>query len=563
MSINSLQTSLTGETYPPRILSYLSPMEQACLTSVSTRVHSAVTAYNRNRHERYAGQEANFSTSLRQRKFSDYSYQLLMEKESGPSEKRFANPEEAYARLKSNFKTYYQEMTEPNTVVFDDQNVRVFVYENPERFKKLAKRNGIVPYDSSYWQRRHAPCNCHFFGESVFMGPHYVHFLSERTLLMRRRTILSEGELEKTAFSLSQFYGRDKIPHSPSEVSDYSFFQTFKDSPALIKRQASISKLAAYYYETQADKELSSSNAKNIQAFVSAHTNWVMPWVDQWSSLIEWNNFSLALAEMFIHLSVTDLSAILERSEGYTDPEEDELISSLCDKYAYSIFAHGCERGKGGLLSLINILLEGELRKGCYGSLGHISNPMRSSEAAPHGPFYVILDPKQSSQPRGGGTIPLRFLNPDYVKPRNVAFLVPLKLDKELVLKALNAALEARIVTPEEAEDLEKRVFTITEFCNLDETRFDQLHEAPTEQALLKQFAKRFGLEILPFERLLADFDRLLSSSTKRGVYEELYKIQRKDFWRSGEYSFRREEGHDASPAERSQALLNYLARIS
>lgn len=120
------------------------------------------------------------------------------------------------------------------------------------------------------------------------------------------------------------------------------------------------------------------------------------------------------------------------------------------------INVHGVEEAKGGIKNLLNMMIEGVVRAPYTGRL---EEGMPEFVAGPHGPYYVILDPRYSSTAyRRKGL---------WKEDAVVAFLVPSHENRSFLDKGLTIAVERGFITKEEKKKALKKVITYDEFIAL------------------------------------------------------------------------------------------------
>lgn len=132
------------------------------------------------------------------------------------------------------------------------------------------------------------------------------------------------------------------------------------------------------------------------------------------------------------------------------------------------IYAQGVEAQKGGLSSLLNIMLEGEVR---YGETGLLQAGDTASFAGHHGPFYVILDLARNRRKGSGMT------GESYGSDAIVSYVVPGQKQKQMLLKSLDSALEKGIISRAERDYLGSHVITYAEALNAPKGAFRSVVE--------------------------------------------------------------------------------------
>ncbi|MFA5250359.1 MAG: hypothetical protein WC371_02990 [Parachlamydiales bacterium] len=132
-----------------------------------------------------------------------------------------------------------------------------------------------------------------------------------------------------------------------------------------------------------------------------------------------------------------------DRSSFFRDkiPQEKSEVEALRNAIP-ECFAHGIETEKGGLLNMLNFLLEGDLKEIQFGAIGSSDQHDTQMLSGSHGPFFIIPSYKQ-----GRGLV-IR------------ACLVPLARDKELLFLALDRAVEHRFLSREEGQALKGKIHT-------------------------------------------------------------------------------------------------------
>ncbi|MFH2021545.1 MAG: hypothetical protein ABIJ34_09105 [archaeon] len=126
-----------------------------------------------------------------------------------------------------------------------------------------------------------------------------------------------------------------------------------------------------------------------------------------------------------------------------------------------SLSAQGVNWRKGGIVSLLNIMLEGEIR---HGNFGQLIKGNSKYCAGSHGPYFVILDDNRES-------ITLKHYANSYTmhapESTHLAYLVPPdNAELRFLSSDLNAAIGLGIITTEEATLVMAKIVTHSQFLD-------------------------------------------------------------------------------------------------
>lgn len=154
----------------------------------------------------------------------------------------------------------------------------------------------------------------------------------------------------------------------------------------------------------------------------------------------------------------------------------------------------GIESMKGGIFTLLDILIDGQLIANYYGPL--VGNDPGLS-AGPHGPFYVILNDQKIEKRRDErnssdyARLEKRILGEDYV----LHYLVPLEHHRKYIQTVLELAQSKGILQKEEVDRIMQKVLIMAEFTPQkaeeirqrmvepdEKDKYDHFYELPKEQ---------------------------------------------------------------------------------
>lgn len=141
------------------------------------------------------------------------------------------------------------------------------------------------------------------------------------------------------------------------------------------------------------------------------------------------------------------------------------LLDQVLEKGAkYQVFAHGVSVKNGGLLTLLNIMLEGRVGDGFdYASCGVLRWGLAAESAGPHGPYYVLL-PKDVLTRQMEKTSSKIF-----PEDTHVLYLVPSNMERMLLLASLESAKSEGLIFSSEFASLSKKICTFSDFLvNID-----------------------------------------------------------------------------------------------
>ncbi len=188
------------------------------------------------------------------------------------------------------------------------------------------------------------------------------------------------------------------------------------------------------------------------------------------------------------HMPAREVETLLHQDEEYESKYMQDALwrQVMCRGRDEGLYAQGVEGEKSGLLRLVNIILEGRIRFGMYGTLTETlgrTDPV-VSEAGSYGPYYVVIggvcgDMVKPSPERG------------YIIPEELhsAYLVPRDSEKKMVTEAVFRGVELGIVTEGEAVGALARLITYQEFVDAPYGVFDfvfrekaTLSENPSEE---------------------------------------------------------------------------------
>lgn len=126
---------------------------------------------------------------------------------------------------------------------------------------------------------------------------------------------------------------------------------------------------------------------------------------------------------------------------------------------------HGVERDKGGKVTLLNIMLEGAAKMQWAGPFGDNTQPQWF--AAPHGPFYIMLDNERIEQQNKEN----QELIGSYIYDESTmkAIIIPDKASLEFFQNKLDHAVKKDMLTQDEADRMKKKLITYDEFLSLKE----------------------------------------------------------------------------------------------
>ncbi|MBF0208572.1 MAG: hypothetical protein HQK53_16980 [Oligoflexia bacterium] len=133
--------------------------------------------------------------------------------------------------------------------------------------------------------------------------------------------------------------------------------------------------------------------------------------------------------------------------------------------------AHGVERQKGGLLNLLDIMIEGLLYAKWHGPMGM---GMPDFFAGPHGPYYIFIDletdEKNDISNGNSDAIPdiKRLQRHIYSSNRQLAYLIPDRY-KETLTEKLHLAQAQGLITLKEKEELINKILTYSDYLLLPE----------------------------------------------------------------------------------------------
>jgi hypothetical protein len=149
-----------------------------------------------------------------------------------------------------------------------------------------------------------------------------------------------------------------------------------------------------------------------------------------------------------------------KRSRGFLSSSINQMQNKVLT-HGKLLPAHGVEKAKGGLKTLLNIILEGVILSRWWGPLGdkEIGNDP-SIFSGPHGPFYIILDSTQINQDNTNIRLKHRMIDSDF----HVAYLVPKQENKDQLVKALSKAVVLKIINKSEEELALKKIITYDDF---------------------------------------------------------------------------------------------------
>lgn len=161
----------------------------------------------------------------------------------------------------------------------------------------------------------------------------------------------------------------------------------------------------------------------------------------------------------------------------------------ICNKYYPLLQAHGVESGKGGLATVVSIMIEGGIepsvvfgkKRVCLGSL-YFKGLDPSLTAGLHGPYYIIVDKFNHSNSADGS----RTVKAD----RHIAYIVPRIVDRLIATRALNLAVADGMMTREQADSFIGRIITYDDIIRHQEQ--GSLAQLPTNvQRILAEFERQ------------------------------------------------------------------------
>lgn len=119
------------------------------------------------------------------------------------------------------------------------------------------------------------------------------------------------------------------------------------------------------------------------------------------------------------------------------------------------VLAHGISEKRGGVCTLINIMLEGQL---LHSSISSLIDGDPKHVAGPHGPYYIIVSWNKDLVDYEEGR--------DYSDREIQAFVVPGEREKQLVVDVLQDAFRGGFLTYKEQQSLCCRLFTYQQCCS-------------------------------------------------------------------------------------------------
>ncbi len=149
----------------------------------------------------------------------------------------------------------------------------------------------------------------------------------------------------------------------------------------------------------------------------------------------------------------------------------DALLAGVLEKGRCEfIQAQGVSEQKGGLKSLINIMLEGEISRGFYGALTNYEYSEMS--AGKHGPFFVLID--TTSYP---DLITYSGSRRSYHIPEGLhtAYLVPFQKHKDAIINAITNGVRSGLLTFEDGIKLLSKLLRFAEFINAPQHVFSRM----------------------------------------------------------------------------------------
>lgn len=158
---------------------------------------------------------------------------------------------------------------------------------------------------------------------------------------------------------------------------------------------------------------------------------------------------------------VDELDAGYPDEMGMANLPPPELLGRVLERGGREkLLAQGVEIWKGGLSTMINIMLEGEIRKGQIGSL---KNGNSDSASGSHGPYYVVVDVGfdwQNVKCDASGR------NCRITEDAHVAYIVPLEKHKAHVTNTIAKGFRRSLISWHEAVGLISKLVTYQEFVS-------------------------------------------------------------------------------------------------
>lgn len=369
-------------------------------------------------------------------------------------ENRWVSAKEAYAGVKASYDTYCKDHLGIEWMRFDPINRRIYLSQPFETLLSLPKQNGITPLIQTGNGSREQT----LFGWPAYVRPSYQAIKLTSPPKLRQLMEYAERICQpKEDLAL--------IPHTLQA----SRWKDGKMSLKELTQHVAYLRLRGYFHGVcngdigRLQEELRTRslpacitapfNEKTFRGSINPihHPETYVPVLDLLLDYCTKKNIKDVRMDMLDDLASYDESQFRQFRINFA-----------------KFLAHGIEAGKGGVLNLINLMFERELREEMwYGSIGDGSACMPDLLSGDHGPYFILLQEHETPT-------------------QHLAYVVQAETEKTTVLEFIQLGVKKGLIIDDEAQEMRRRLFTFNELGSLTPlpTTPKELASLITERAL-------------------------------------------------------------------------------